>query len=101
MSPAHRPRAVTGAVGPPRGPGGSVLVDGDARRRWWAGRVFRGFADDAVELGPQPLLVVTDQRPELGVHCLGTECWAGVTVVAHRVSPPCHDHPYHADVCLL
>jgi len=97
---ADPPPGVIVASTPPE-PDGSAPANRDDCSRWRAGGVFRGFADDAVELGPQPLLAATDQRPELGVHCLGTKRRAGVPVVAHRVSPPCHDRPCRADVSLL
>jgi hypothetical protein len=49
---------------------------------------FRGRADDRFELRAQPLLVLADQRPELGVNCPGTEHRAGVTTAQHRHITP-------------
>ncbi|SRR6478752_3640391 len=49
---------------------------------------FGGLADDRFELRAQPLLVLADQRPELGVNCPGTEHRAGVTTAQHRHITP-------------
>ncbi len=61
-----------------------------------------GFADDRGELRRQPVLVIQDQRPELGVHHVGIECLdldrprtgcrASVLTAVHLISPPDGHH---------
>src|SRR4051812_603640 len=49
---------------------------------------FCGCTDDRVELRSQPLLVLADQRPELRVHCPGTEHFTGAQTIDHHPSHP-------------
>ena len=68
-------------------PGGTAPVGTHHQPRLENGRGFGEFADDRGELAVKPVLVLAYQRPELVVHCPGTDWRAGVAAVAHRGSP--------------
>ena len=83
---------------PAPGPAGSVTTTDTGRAVISSSA---GALTIAVELGPQPLLVVTDQRPEPGVHWSRPEGRADVPVAP---APPSHllaRSPEPLDVCQM
>ena len=68
-------------------PAERCLIRGDDQQPWRRDPRFRGLGD-LVELDLQPFLVPQDDRPELGIHCVGTDWGSRPLPLWHLVSPP-------------